>query len=362
MPAYFEEGFMVRAPAWHGMGHIFDEYPGREEAMKMAGHDFTIVTRPAYVPQFQPIASTWGDLSEKKQAQLLARVGKTDASFLINADGVFEATDADAYKSLVEHRPGHEFDGRILTVANETRGVVQPEVLWDLIDALVGEGIKYETGLRLGKNGCTLSILAYLDEPYTVPGDDSAILPFVSVSIGYDGTSALTCRPTSIRVVCMNTHNAAEAEGVRNKNAYVFKQTKNVMAHVEEAKTTMKGLRATQQDFIELTKELASVKLSTKQRKMFVSQFIPMPPEFEISPRVKSNVEEARELVMSLFDGKSVADAHRFTGYGAWCAGTEYLDHLRPTRNKDTKYGRQLMKDEPLKARLKDLILECASA
>ena len=41
MPAYFEQGFSVREPMWHGLGTILDEYPGREQAMRAAGRAST---------------------------------------------------------------------------------------------------------------------------------------------------------------------------------------------------------------------------------------------------------------------------------------------------------------------------------
>ena len=43
MSALFESGFFVRKPAWHGLGVVLDEFPGREEAMRLAGHNFTVV-------------------------------------------------------------------------------------------------------------------------------------------------------------------------------------------------------------------------------------------------------------------------------------------------------------------------------
>lgn len=49
MPALFETGFFVRKPAWHEQGIVLDYYPGREEAMKLAGHDFKVVERPIAV-------------------------------------------------------------------------------------------------------------------------------------------------------------------------------------------------------------------------------------------------------------------------------------------------------------------------
>jgi hypothetical protein len=37
-----EQSFFVREPAWHGLGVVLADYPGREEAMKLAGLEKTL--------------------------------------------------------------------------------------------------------------------------------------------------------------------------------------------------------------------------------------------------------------------------------------------------------------------------------
>ena len=46
MGHFFEQGFSVREPMWHGLGTILGDYPGRADAMEAAGHDFTIYETP----------------------------------------------------------------------------------------------------------------------------------------------------------------------------------------------------------------------------------------------------------------------------------------------------------------------------
>jgi hypothetical protein len=42
MAHQFETGFFVREPAWHKLGTVLQEYPGRDEAMRLAGHGFHV--------------------------------------------------------------------------------------------------------------------------------------------------------------------------------------------------------------------------------------------------------------------------------------------------------------------------------
>lgn len=326
MPAYFDQGFFVREPAWHELGIVLEEYPGREEAMRLAGHDFVVVEQPLYVP--------------------------------VPGDGE-SFRSVDGWKALMRHREGEQ--DHLMEVVPQSYGVVQNDIGWDLVDAIVGEGAKYETGITL-QNGAVCAVLAWLDEPVTIPGDNSPIFPWLNVSWSHDRSGPLSCRPTSIRTVCWNTQTAAEAQGQRFDTEFTFKHTKNVMARVEDAKMAMRGLRAAHEEYLELARELAEIPITEKQRELFVCEFIPMPPEALISDRVERNVETARAAVRALFDGETVPEDHRFTAYGLHLAGGEYLDHLRGYRSTDTYFGRSMLKREPAKAKLTTLIRECAAA
>jgi phage/plasmid-like protein (TIGR03299 family) len=332
MSAYFNEGFFVREPAWHQLGVVLDEYPGREEAMRLAGHDFQIAERPVVVDG--------------------ADVNGWKALVKLVPEEVREAAHERGQVS------GH---GTILHVAKESYAVVQNEVGWDIVDALVGEGAKYETGITL-KDGAICSVLAWLPEPSVVPGDDSEILPWVNVSWSHDGSSAITARATSIRTVCWNTQSASEAQGKRLGTDFTFRHTKKVMERIEDAKLALQGVRDAHEVYMELARELAETPVTGEQRELFVTSFIPMPPEALISDRVKENIEAARKQVRGLFGTESVPEAHQYTAYGLHLVGTEYLDHLRGARSPETRFGRALLRNEPAKQKMTRLIREVAKS
>lgn len=325
-PAYFDTGFVVREPAWHELGVVLDEYPGREEAMRLAGHDFTITEEPVFT-----------------------------ASKRIEG---FKALRKQCPPELAAEDSAH---GKVVHVVKESYGVVQNTVGWDIVDALVGEGALYETGITM-KDGAVCSVLAWLDEPVIIDGDDSPILPYVNVSWAHDGSASLTSRPTSVRVVCWNTQTAAEAQGKRTGTEFTFRHTSKVMDRIEDAKMAMRGVRQAHAEYVEVAAELATLPVNRDQRNLFVSQLIPMPPEALVSKQVVGNVERARASVQALFDGPTIPDAHRFTGYGLHLAGGEYLDHLRGYRSSDTYFGRQMLRREPAKAKLTSLIKEVVNA
>jgi hypothetical protein len=58
----------------------------------------------------------------------------------------------------------------------------------------------------------------------------------------------------------------------------------------------------------------------------------------------------------------TIPEAHALTGYGLFCAGTEYFDHLRAYRSQASYVQRTLLSDNPAKAALNRTIREIAAA
>lgn len=323
MPAYFEQGFCVRTPSWHGQEQLLADYPGREEAMRIAGHDFKVCEMPVLVQ------------------------GRTTTK------------QADGFKALV-----HSKTGDILNIVRNSYEVVQNDVLWDVVDALVGQPeVKYDTAGIL-QGGSVLWVAALLDEPIRIPGDDSLSLPYIVASTTHDGSGALQACSTIVRVVCANTKQMADADSRKRGTAFTFRHTKNVHTRIDEAKDVIRGTRGAASAYLELSLELAQLPISPAQHRLFLEEFIPMPlgrAGVVVSERVVSNVEAARLSIEKLFDGPTIPEAHRSTGYGLFLAGTEYLDHLRGYRNADTYLGRTLLRSEPAKEGLAGLIRTVAA-
>lgn len=177
-----------------------------------------------------------------------------------------------------------------------------------------------------------------------------------------DGGGACTARGTSIRVVCQNTFSMTEAEGARTGREFVFRHTKNVMARIEEAKQAITGVREDHAAFVALATELAALPVKEKGIERFVTDFIPMPPESIISDRVVKNVEQARAAVRAILAGPTInQERGHYTAWDLLNVGGEYLDHVRRYRSKATLFGRQLLRDEPLKSKLIPLVREVAT-
>jgi phage/plasmid-like protein (TIGR03299 family) len=324
--------------------------------MRLAGHDFEVKEHWTFTGPEIEYTGKWtrehghtGDRVPVKFSQLQECI-RGEAGF----------------KSLVRSDTGRAF-GPTLNVASNSYGVIQNSVGWDVVDSIIGEGAKYETAGVL-KGGEICWVLAWLDEPVTIPGDDSIILPYLNTTWYHNGTGALTARSTSVRVVCWNTQAAAESEGRRLKTDFIFRHTKNVMGRIEEAKKAISGLRDEHVKYVSLAEDYAKCKVTVEQRDEFVNRFIGYEEKPEISPRVQKNIQKARDAVTGILLGPTVPEAHKFTAYGLHLAGTEYIDHLRGTRAKEpraaleSKFKRSILRNEPQKAALHSLIKEVTHA
>lgn len=352
---YFEEGFCVREPSWHRKETLVMRDlvlpDDREEAVQLAGHDFTVVGVPNG-NVLEPIPSPL----EVETDQDVVRVGGQWYLFDHREEkkGLYIDQPRGEINGVKFYGPVH---GKHLEVVNDSLTTIQNSVGWDLLEAIVGQGAKLDTGLTL-KGGAVCVVTAYLDEPVTLPGDDSVTLPFLVVRWAHDGSGALATRSTSVRVVCANTDEAAAFESAKYGTDFTFRHTRNVMQQIEDAKLAIRGLRESFEEYTELARELAGITVTAEQKELFVTTMLPMPPEALISDRVVKNVETAREAVRTIMASRTIPEAHKDTALGLRYAGVEYLDHLRGFRNRDTYVGRQLLRTEPAKVKLAALIQE----
>jgi phage/plasmid-like protein (TIGR03299 family) len=320
----FEKGFSVRQPAWHGLATVLDEYPGREKAMELAGHNWLVEECPVWA-------------------------GTTNQS----EEGVHLLTKENVVKEYKALRRSDT--GAVLAITNDTYGIVQNFVLWDVIDALMEQpNVKYETAGVL-KGGRVIWVLARLDEPYTVAGDNSPTYPFVLCATQHDALGATKAQLTAVRVVCANTWKMAESEA--HKYRYTFRHTSGVMARIDEAKKALTSIRDEFSIFRALTDELITHQVTADGVKEFLTKFIPDPAADVETPRIKRNIEATRDTIQGIINGETVPEAHRGDAYGLFLAGNEYLDHIRAYRTPETYFRRTMLESGDLKKRVAELAL-----
>jgi phage/plasmid-like protein (TIGR03299 family) len=315
MPAYFESGFSVREPMWHGDGQVLDDNPGSwDEARVLAGLDWEPEVPPVYVATDAPAGRQYEQLAQFKA------IRRSDTGAVLNVS-------PDSYE-VISHAQMGELVEAILE---------QPNVRWETAGSVRG--------------GRQVWALAYLDEPFTVPGDPSVTYPFLTILNSHDGSAACKVVNTAIRVVCWNTFQAASLDGDRTGRQFTFRHTRKVADRIADAKAAVAGLRTESRQWLDLARELSLVPVGERQFNHFLSEFIPAPAGDIVSQRVRDNIDRARAIFRSLYLDSPTTEGVRGSAYGLVQAAGEYLDHVRGYRSHDSYLGRTLLRPEPLKAK-----------
>jgi phage/plasmid-like protein (TIGR03299 family) len=235
------------------------------------------------------------------------------------------------------------------------------EIIEAVLDA--DGNVKFETAGSV-RDGRQVWALAYLDEPYEVPGDTTQVFPFLALLNAHDGSAACKLTYTDVRVVCWNTWNAASEQGERTGQQFTFRHTGNVAERIDEAKKALAGLREESKATRAMFEALAQQPVNEQEIQSFVELFLPSPRDVGelCTDRVHQNVTTARNTFTRLYESSLTTEGIRGSAFGLLQTSTEYLDHVRGYRSKDTLMGRTLLRPEPLKAHALDLIEDVVGA
>lgn len=189
-----------QAPAWHGLGKVFNNEITIEQALQESGLDFHVEKLPN-VHRF---------------------TGKDGQPAEIVSKSSFFTLRTDINKVLGE-RLGSDYtvyqNTQALNIVDEM--VKTKKVIIETVGA-IDDGRKVFTCLRLNNS-------------IVVDGTDE-IFQYALLANSHDGSLAITVMPTNVRVVCNNTLSAALSSA---KGSYKIRHTRNAADRVKEAFTIM---------------------------------------------------------------------------------------------------------------------------
>lgn len=160
--------------AWYEtQGITLKNVTSLDVALKLSGLDFEVEKKPVY------FNSTFGMTNE---------AGKNLPPKFTKIEGQFTTVRTDTMQPF-----------GVVTDAYE---ILQNRDAFDFLDSLVVEGAKFETAGFFKKNGAA-SYITMSTEPMEILGDKFD--PFMMISNGHDGGSAVKVCLTAIRAVCKNT-------------------------------------------------------------------------------------------------------------------------------------------------------------
>lgn len=170
MAHLLEDGFFVKAPAWHGLGTVLENAPGVDEALQVSGLDWNV---------------------EHKRLVFVDKNGDNKESNMM---------------ALVR-----DLDDKILGYSTERYHILQNKEAFEWCRPLIDSGKwTFETGGSL-REGVSPWVLLKQGEFEPVEGD--VFKNYLMVYWSHDGTHSVRIFPTSIRVVCNNTLTQALNEG-----------------------------------------------------------------------------------------------------------------------------------------------------
>lgn len=280
MAADVETMFSTRVKPWHGLGTIVAEAPDSREALTAAGLDWKVVQKKLYTSDRRPVKG-----------------------YLANV---------------------RDSDNQLLGVVSDRYRVVQNEDAFAFTDALLGEGVRYETAGSL-QCGRRVWILAKLPNEYIILGEQ--ISPYLVFSNTHDGSGAVKVAMTPVRVVCSNTLNLALN---RAKRCWSAKHTTNIGDRLEEAKETLLFAESYMSSLGAEFGELYKVRMSDRKVMESVKELLPMKEDMTIQQ--KKNIRNLQEdLKRRYFDAPDLQDmgknAYRFVN-----AVSDFATHNKPLR------------------------------
>lgn len=281
MPANVETMFYVREAPWHGLGVRVESALNSEDALVMSGLNWNVIQKP--------IMTASGNLITGYRANI------------------------------------RDSDNRVLGVVTDRYRVVQNSEAFAFTDALLGEGVKYETAGSL-QDGKKIWILAKLPDKYIIEGEQ--IDPYLVFSSSHDGSGSIKVAMTPIRVVCQNTLNLAMSTARRSWSTI---HIGDLAAKMDEAHNTLllaeKYMGRLGMEFSRLNK----IKLSDQKVLEYIDLLLPMdeqPTEIH-----RKNITRIREDMKARYfdapDLKHVGkNAYRFIN-----AVSDFATHAKPLRN-----------------------------
>lgn len=280
MAANVETMFYTREKPWHGLGVYVEKAPTSEDALRLAGLDWKV-----------------------RQEDVYTDTGAFIAGYKVNV---------------------RDCDDKILGVVSNRYQIVQNEEAFAFTDALLGEGVTYETAGSL-QEGKRVWMLAKMPEKYIIAGDE--IEPYFVIMNSHDGSCAIKAAMTPVRVVCQNTLNFALRTA---KRTWTAKHTTNIMGRMEEARDTILFANRYMAELGKSIDELNQIRLTDKKVMEYMSEFFPV-SENLTQVQKRNNMKLLNDMKSRYFDAPDLKMVGK-NGYRFMNAVADFATHEAPIR------------------------------
>ena len=292
-------------PVWHGIGTIVKDCPTSEDAIRLAGLDWKVIQKEMYMkdPNGNMILVP----------QMKANVRDTDGKFL--------GPVTDRYR------------------------IVQNSEAFAFTDALLGEGVRYESAGSLA-SGKRVWMLARMEN--TLLAEEN-IAPYLVFTNSHDGTGAIRVAITPVRVVCQNTLNLALSTADRHWSCvhkgdiqskleearYTLESAERYMKALEEEFGELKFKKVTEKQVRDMTETLLKIEFENIYKKAIKSSNIIDFKEHLQQQKFEEKINRKRNDILNIYFDKPDLRETEHTAFRFVNAVSDYTTHT--SDHKQTK-------------------------
>lgn len=300
MAANFETGFSSsNIVPWHGLGRVIKEAPTSEDAIRLAELDWDVIPKPIF-----------------------DQYGNEIRGYKVNQ---------------------RSSDHKNLGIVTNKYKVVQNSEAFAFTDALLGEGVKYETAGSLA-SGKRVWMLARLES--TTLAEEN-IDPYLVFTNNHDGTGAVRVAITPVRVVCQNTLNLALSKASRHWSCahkgdiqskldearYTLGNAALYMEALEEEFGELKLKKVTEKQVKDMTDKLLELEFATLFKKAVKTGKVIDLKEVLRQQKYEEKLNRKRTDILSIYYDKPDLKETEHTAFRFINAVSDYATHTNDHKN-----------------------------
>lgn len=299
MAACVETMFYVGETPWHGLGREIKSAPTSEEAIKVAGLDWDVIPKPIF-----------------------DEFGREIPGFKVNQ---------------------RSSDNKNLGIVTDRYKIVQNREAFAFTDALLGEGVKYETAGSLA-SGKRVWMLARMEGTMLA---EEKIDPYLVFTNNHDGTGAVRVAVTPIRTVCQNTLNLAltkasrhwscahkgDIQGKLEEARYTLSNAKAYMEALEEEFGELKLKKVSESKVREMTDKLLEIEFNNLFKKAVKTGKVVDFKEAARQQKFEEKLNRKRDDILNIYFDKPDLRETEHTAFRFVNAVSDYSTHTADHKN-----------------------------
>ena len=212
-------------------------------------------------------------------------------------------------------------DSAVLGVVGSRYKVIQNTEMFSFADYLLDAGAQFETAGSLRGGEVVFAAMEIPSEHIEIKGDNGQTKSYLVLANGHNGLFPFRALVTPVRVVCMNTLNAALGDA---KTSFTIRHTAKVEGKIAEAKRALGITHKVMDEFRVGAESLILKKMSEKDAIRVITSIFPLS---EDEKRDKKVFSDRAQQTLAIWKNAENLEGVRETAWGVWNAIGEYLDH-----------------------------------